>query len=58
MFFAGPGDLIRIAPNGTRTTIMNDLVRPTSLLVDADNTIYVSNRGISVGTGEVLRILQ
>jgi len=30
--------------------------RPASVLVDEDGTIYVSNRGTSVATGEVLRI--
>jgi hypothetical protein len=58
MFFAGPGDLIRIAPDGSRTRVMDDLTRPTSLIVDADDTIYVSNRGISADAGEVLQVIQ
>src|SRR5262249_679696 len=56
-FLSGNGALIRVAPDGTRTTIASEgLVRPTSVLVGEDGTIYVSNRGIFVGTGEVIRI--
>jgi hypothetical protein len=58
-FFSGPGILIRVSPDGTRTTIIKEtdgLIRPTSVLVDDDGTIYVTNKGLSVGAGEVLRI--
>jgi glucose/arabinose dehydrogenase len=55
-FFNGPGRLTRVAPNGTRTLITEALNRPTSVLVGDDGAIYVSNNGVSVGTGEVLRI--
>jgi hypothetical protein len=55
-FFGGPGRLTKVAPNGTRTVITTALSRPTSVLVDTDGVIYVSNKGTSVGTGEVLRI--
>jgi glucose/arabinose dehydrogenase len=55
-FFSGPGQLIRVAPNGTRTVVVSDLSRPASVAVDDDGTIFISNRGTSVGTGEVLRI--
>ena len=54
--FAGPGGVIRIAPNGTRSVVAGGLTRPTSLVVGRDGTIYISNRGISVGIGEVLSI--
>jgi hypothetical protein len=54
--FAGPGVIVRIAPNGTRSVVIGGLTRPTSLVVDSDGTIYVSNRGVSIGTGEVLKI--
>jgi len=37
------------------TTALN---RPTSVIVDADGVIYVSNNGTSAGTGEVLWIVQ
>jgi hypothetical protein len=55
-FFGGPGQLIRVASNGTRTVVVSDLSRPASVVVDDDGTIFISNRGTSVGTGEVLRI--
>jgi hypothetical protein len=32
-FFAGPGSLIRVAPDGTRTTLLAGLTRPTSVLL-------------------------
>ena len=56
VFFSGAGQIIRIDSAGTRSVVVSGLVRPTSLVVDADGTIYVTNRGIEVGTGEVLRI--
>ena len=52
-----PGRLTKIAPNGTRTEITRALNRPTSVIVDDDGVIYVSNNGVSVGTGEVLKIV-
>jgi hypothetical protein len=57
MFFALPGSLLRVAPDGTRTTVVSGLERPTSVVVDWDGTIYLSIRGIHVGTGEVLKIV-
>lgn len=51
------GALIRVAPDGTRTTIASDgLIFPTALAIDSDNTIYVANKGFLAGTGEVIRI--
>jgi hypothetical protein len=50
--------VIRVAPNGTRTDVVTGLTRPTSVVVDRDEAIYVTNRGISVGIGEVWRIVQ
>ena len=55
-FFTGPGQLIRVAPNGTRSVVVGDLSRPSSVLVGEDGTIYISNKGTSIGGGEVLRI--
>jgi hypothetical protein len=52
----GPGRVIRVAQDGTRTVVIDDLTRPTSILVDGDGVIYVTNFGISAGSGEVLRI--
>ena len=53
---AATGSLIRVAPDGSRTTIIAGLTRPTSVAIGPDGAIYISHRGISVGTGEVLRI--
>jgi len=54
--FGGPGDIIRIEPNGARSVIYQGLTRPGSIVIGPDNAIYVSNRGTSVGIGEVLKI--
>jgi DNA-binding beta-propeller fold protein YncE len=56
VFFGGPGQLIRVAPDGTRTLIHGGLDRPTSVLVGKEGEVYVSNHGITPGVGEVLRI--
>lgn len=53
---AATGSLIRVAPDGTRTTIIAGLVRATAVAVGADGAVYLSHRSTSVGTGEVLRI--
>jgi hypothetical protein len=50
------GALIRVSPDGTRTTIDSDqLIFPTALVIGSDNTIYVANKGFSTG-GEIIRI--
>jgi hypothetical protein len=56
-FFGGPGKLIRVAPDGTRTTITSSLNHPTGVLVGNDGAIYVSNNGNLAAVGEVLRIV-
>ena len=55
----GPGQLIRVAPDGTRTTIDTDgaLTQPIGLALGPDGALYVSNRSVYPGTGEVLRIV-
>ena len=50
------GSLVRVATDGTRTTLIAGLTRPTGLALGPDGGIYISHRGTSVGTGEVLRI--
>ena len=57
VFFTGPGALIRVAPDGTRSTVTTALFQPTGVAVGTDGSVYVSNRGNSSGTGEVLRII-
>jgi hypothetical protein len=56
VFFALPGRLLKITPDGTRSTVVDGLTRPGSVAVGPDGALYISNRSISVGTGEVLRI--
>jgi hypothetical protein len=53
-FFPGPGQVIRVAPDGARTVVASGLTRPTSIIIGPDGAIYVSNRAISVGTGDVI----
>ena len=55
-FFGGFGRVLRIATDGARSIVVDGLIRPTSVLVDSDGTVYVTNRGVSIGTGEVVRI--
>jgi hypothetical protein len=52
----GPGSLLRVAPDGTRSTLMNGLTRPMSVVVGPDEAIYVSEFGLSPGIGRVLRL--
>ncbi|MBW4560937.1 MAG: ScyD/ScyE family protein [Mojavia pulchra JT2-VF2] len=52
------GSLIKIAPDGTRTTILsgNGLESPSALTIGPDGAIYITNRGDRPGQGQVLRI--
>jgi hypothetical protein len=50
------GALIRLAPDGTRQTLLDDgLVSPAAVAVGRDGSIYISNHGQEAGRGEVLR---
>jgi hypothetical protein len=54
---AGAGMLLRVSADGAgRDTLLTDLVRPTSVAIAGDGTVYVTNRGLTPGSGEVLRI--
>lgn len=51
------GALIRVAPDGTRTTVASDgLVMPAGLAIGSDGSIYVSNFGVLAGAGQVVKI--
>lgn len=56
-FFGGPGQLIRIAPDGSRTVLTMALNQPAGVLAGPDGAVYVSQYGNSAGVGEVLRIV-
>lgn len=56
VFFGGPGRIVRVRPDGSHSVVIGGLVRPTSLLVDRRGTIYVTNKGLAVLGGEVLRV--
>ena len=53
------GALIRVSPDGTRTTIPTGsiLQGPTALALGYDGAIYVANKGFQPGEGEILRIV-
>lgn len=55
----GPGKLIRIdSDTGAQTTLLDSpLFFPGGLLVMPDETIYVSNLGVSPGGGQVLQLI-
>lgn len=57
-FLGGSGALVHIAPDMTRTVVSDQLVNPTSVLVGRDGAVYVTNRGLEPGAGEVLRFLR
>jgi hypothetical protein len=54
---AGPGSMVRVAPDGTRSTVLEGLTAPTSMAVARDGTLYVTNFGVTAGQGQVLRVV-
>jgi glucose/arabinose dehydrogenase len=66
MGLTAPGALISVAPDGSRTTVVDTdtklpdgtvgLTRPTSVAVGPDGAVYVTNKGLSPGEGQVLRV--
>jgi hypothetical protein len=51
------GALIRVEHDGSRTTLAEQgLLAPAGVAVADDGTLYVTNKGVMAGQGEVLRI--
>jgi hypothetical protein len=55
-FPANSGRVLRVEGDCSRSVVYAPLDRPSSVAVGADGAIYVTNHGISAGTGEVLKI--
>lgn len=55
---AGPpiGAVVRIAPDGTRTVLADDLLAPTGMTVGPDGALYISNFGVSSAIGQIVRV--
>ncbi|PSB44595.1 ScyD/ScyE family protein [Cyanosarcina cf. burmensis CCALA 770] len=54
-----PGSLIKLAPDGTRTTLVaagEGLASAAGLNIGPDGEIYVVNNGVGPGTGELVRV--
>jgi hypothetical protein len=43
--------------DGTRTVIASNLVKPGGITIGPDGALYVTNRSIFPGIGEVVRIV-
>jgi sugar lactone lactonase YvrE len=56
IFLGGSGSVVRVSPDGTRTTLVDNLIAPTGIAVGPDGAVYVTNLGVVVGGGQVLRI--
>jgi len=55
----GNGDIVRIDPNGTQTTIVSGLTFPTGMTMGPDGDLWVSNQGFGPtlpGFGQILRV--
>ena len=50
-----PGSVVRVEPNGARSTAVTGLEQPTSLAFGPDCKLYVTNRAIFRDISEVLR---
>ena len=58
--FGGPGQIVRVAPNGTRTVLETGaaLLNPAGIAIGPrDGALYVTNKTVTPGGGEVLRIV-
>jgi hypothetical protein len=53
----GIGDLIRVARDGERRTLVTDLLVPAGVAIARDGAIYVTTMGVFPGNGQVIRIV-
>jgi hypothetical protein len=53
----GPGILYRIDSGCTKTPVVTDLIAPGGVVFGPDGAIYISNKSVLAGAGEVLRFL-
>jgi hypothetical protein len=55
----GPGQIVRVAADGVRSILETGaaLQQPAGLAIGKDGALYVSNKTVTPGGGEVLRIL-
>lgn len=52
------GALIRVTPELSKTTVISTgLTAPTGLTISPQGGIYISNNGVSMGNGEVVRVV-
>jgi len=53
------GSLVQVSPDGSRRTLVEPgegLIAPNGLTIGSDGEIYVSNRSVFVGEGQVVRV--
>jgi hypothetical protein len=54
-----PGSLIQLAPDGTRTTLVaagEGLTSATGITLNAAGEVFITNRGVGPGLGQVVRV--
>jgi sugar lactone lactonase YvrE len=52
---SGPGILYRLESDGTKTPVVTDLIAPGGVEFGPDGALYISNKSVLAGAGEVLR---
>jgi hypothetical protein len=50
VFFDGPGALIRVAPDGARSTITTDLFQPTGIVIGRDGSVMCPTEALRAAT--------
>jgi hypothetical protein len=55
-FTGAPGQLLRVAPDCSKTPVATGLPAPTSVAIGPDGNAYLSIFGTSAGIGEVVRV--